>query len=565
MTRSVPERRVLASPVRVDSFAPSRPDRDRRPSFAPALIAGAAALFLVYQWRLGRMLWLDEEMVAINLRERSIAQLAGRLSLGQAAPYGWLVVQRLVITFAGTHERALRALPLLFGLALLATSVWIGRRWLATTGAIILAFLSAVGQWVWFNALELKHYSADACFALLLPGLAVWAIETDRVVAWWIVAAIAQWLSNGALFVAPVGAAIIVAARGSGGPRFNPGAAIRHGLGAGAVVWMLSFTVNYLVTLGPVRSNEFLLSYWRNAFPPASAGGLVASIRWVVDQLPRLASNPAGSGYGLWFWLAAAAGFASTTRAPVRLRAAFALVPLSALVWAAVRLVPLFERLSLWIVPAAYVGVALAADAVAGLAASARRSRQIPLVIIAAAAAVIVGAIVADIARRGATYLSFDEPVANHEVDDRTAVRWLARQQQPGDVWVTTHNALPAIWWYAPNAATIFEAAADADRSACGGNELGASLARAGAARALIYLGFNHYAEPHFDVSLLARLGEIGRVMAYDSSGERGHAFVVDLRQPPMGPITFASLGARYEPPALESPGCVALTAAERW
>ena len=123
-------------------FEPPRFDRERGPLLLPALIAVAGAVFLLYQWRLGRMLWLDEEMLAINLRERSFAQLRGRLSLGQAAPYGWLVIQRAVLLLAGTHERALRALPLLFGLAVLATAVWVGRRWLSAVGATTLVLLA---------------------------------------------------------------------------------------------------------------------------------------------------------------------------------------------------------------------------------------------------------------------------------------------------------------------------------------------------------------------------------------------------------------------------------------
>src|SRR5215468_1402440 len=110
------------------------------------------------------MLWLDEEMIAINLRERTLSQLAGRLSLGQAAPYGWLALERGMLVTLGEHERALRAVPLAFGVALLVVSVWVGRRWMAVAGATTLAFLCAAGQWVWFHALELKHYSADTCF-----------------------------------------------------------------------------------------------------------------------------------------------------------------------------------------------------------------------------------------------------------------------------------------------------------------------------------------------------------------------------------------------------------------
>src|SRR5262245_18775578 len=96
----------------------------------PAIVAAAGALLLVVQWAGGRPLWLDEEMIAINLRDRSVGELAGALSLGQTAPYGWLALQRLVFVIAGGGERALRVVPLAFGIATLAAAAWIGRRWL---------------------------------------------------------------------------------------------------------------------------------------------------------------------------------------------------------------------------------------------------------------------------------------------------------------------------------------------------------------------------------------------------------------------------------------------------
>ena len=134
-------------------------------------MAASGAILLVVQWSWGRMLWLDEEMIAINIRDRSFRELAGALSLGQAAPYGWLVIERALLLVFGAGERALRLVPMVFGVATLASALWIGRRWMSTAGATSLVFLCAMGQWVAFHALELKHYSADTCFGLLLPAL----------------------------------------------------------------------------------------------------------------------------------------------------------------------------------------------------------------------------------------------------------------------------------------------------------------------------------------------------------------------------------------------------------
>ena len=482
---------------------PSRPDRARGHLLIPSLVAAAGALLLIHQWQWGRMLWLDEEMIAINLRDRSFAQLAGRLELGQAAPYGWLAVQRAVFLAFGPDERALRALPLAFGVALLAVAVWVGRRWMTRSGAITLTFLCAAGQWVSFHALELKHYSADTCFGLLLPALAVWALEEDRLLAWWIAAAVAQWFSNGALFVAPVCALVIVVASGNTLKAALPG-----------IIWLASFIANYILTLGPARSSEFLQHFWANAFPPPGSGPL-ATIAWALAQISPLALKPIGSGFGVWFWVAAGAGFWLARRTPPVFRSVFALVPLSGIVWAAVRLVPMFERLSLWIVPALYVGVALAADAASAMVARPMQSRRWAAAVAGVIAWCALAVLLGDVAIRGATYVAIDAPIANHDVDDRGAVRWLARQRQPGDVWVTTHNALPAIWWYANDDAPAFEVALESDPGGCGALELGETLRRAGATRALVYLGFGHHVPPAFDdvLGCAARLaGPCGRL-----------------------------------------------------
>ena len=58
--------------------------------------------------------------------------------------------------------------------------------------------------------------------------------------------------------------------------------------------------------------------------------------------------------------------------------AMFALVPLSAFVFAALRLVPLADRLALWIVPALYVGVVMLFDAGLRHLSSAWTSRSLP-------------------------------------------------------------------------------------------------------------------------------------------------------------------------------------------
>src|SRR5438034_6159469 len=87
---------------------------------AALIIALVGAGLEIFQWAWARPLWLDEQMIALNLRDRRLVDLAGPLWLGQSAPLGWLAVQRAAVLLLGTSERALRLVPILFGLGTLA-------------------------------------------------------------------------------------------------------------------------------------------------------------------------------------------------------------------------------------------------------------------------------------------------------------------------------------------------------------------------------------------------------------------------------------------------------------
>ncbi|HEV3061020.1 MAG TPA: hypothetical protein VGY48_22425 [Vicinamibacterales bacterium] len=544
----------------------SRLHRSLLDTGVPVLIAAAGAALLIVQWGWGRMLWLDEEMIAINLRDRSIRDLGGPLSLGQAAPYGWLALQRGVMVVLGDGERALRLVPMFFGIATLATAVWVGRRWMTTVGAAMLVFLCAIGQWLPFHALELKHYSADACFGLLLPALALWVLEgldgselRQRLLVWWVVAAAGQWIANGALFVAPSCAVVLVL-----------GVAWRRGLRAALVaasfgaIWLASFSLNYVVTLAPARANDFLRAFWVGAFPPPGAG-FAGTARWLVDQLVPLAIKPGGSGHPLLFWTLASVGVLFAPGYTIAFRLAFALVPLSGFLWAGLRLAPMSERLALWFVPALYVGLAMATELCAALTMRARAG--VVRAGVGAAAGALLLVTFTDIYSRGTTYLGLRPYTANHDLDDRGAVGWLARHREPGDVWITTRNALPAIWWYAGahDSTPIMEASLQSDLSKCGADEIGRWATAGGPKRVLVYLGFGHDVPREFDDALLLRLGMVGRVTAYRSFAS-GHAIVVDLQTPSASRLTLSGLSGA--PAAGASPpitGCVVVEPAHRW
>lgn len=534
----------------------------------------------IYQWAGARPLWLDEEMIALNVRDRALTDLAGTLWLAQSAPLGWLALQRTVLLVFGTSEHALRLVPMLFGIATLVGALWIGQRWMSPVGAAVLALLCSFGQWLSFYSLELKHYSADA-FSGLLPALAAWAMEpapdgsavqTRRVAVWWVAAAVGHWFSNGALLVTPACALVLfIVLLKRGGRR----AVWRVTLPA--LAWLVSFGLLFVLTVRPTLGNELLFVHWAGEFPSPSAD-LGRRVAWLAGQLEPFAINPGGTGLWAMFWLSAAGGFALS--ASPLLGVVLAPVLLSAFVLGALGLVPLYQRVSLWVVPALYIGIALFADSAVRFGRNAYRRRSWTRAAFAVVIALIGFQLCADVFRRGKQHLQVGRPVnSNHELDDRTAVKWLMEQRQPGDaVMAMTLLSLPAVWWYGripisdpalggsrhSDGGPVLVVEYASPRAACGPNELGAALD--GRRRVLVYFGFGSDRPPGFEDLVLESLGRLGVIAATRAFAENGRAAVVNLtlRPQPQGTVVDADrTGAPAN--ALARDGCISVRPARRW
>jgi len=529
-------------------------------------------VLLVAQWAGARPLWLDEEFLAVSFRDRGITDYFEPLWLGQTAPFGWLALVRITAIVFGTGERALRLVPLLFGIATIGAAVWIGRRWMTVAGASTLVLFCAFAQWLTYHVFELKPYSADAFLALLLPAVAAWTIETSRPAAFWIAAAVSQWFGNGALFVTPLCALMVAAILLR---RDGWRSALQFSL-FGAV-WLVTFALNYVLVLRHAASYTFFYRFWSGAFPPVDAG-VIETLRWFGTQFGGFDVKPGSARFVHTLWTTAAAGFIAASRGRARLPAprppagkadhalqhlalCFATVPLAAFALTALRLVPFYERLTLWMVPSLYVGVALLAD-VAWVSFIEGRSSSRP----AAAAAIIVAALICgDIAARGVEdgirrALSAAD---NHRLDDRAAVRWLKSEKQAGDVWVTTHYGVPAIWWYAGIAGErIIEVGHHPEGPECRDDGLTAALAAA--PRVLVYLGFRFDdVPPGFDDLLVRRLSALGSVTAYRPFADASEALIIDRRVPSAAPTTMSQLDPRTAADQKPIDGCFTVRVAE--
>jgi hypothetical protein len=547
-----------------------------RPVDLAAIIALIGCGVFLTIWARGQTLWLDEQMIALNVRERSFAGLAGPLWFGQSAPFGWLILERAVMLGFGAGELALRLVPTLFGCATLALAVWVGRRWMSAIGAAAFVLLCAFGRWTSHYPFEVKHYSADVFWGLLIPALAAWTLESRaprqrlrRIAIWWAAASVGLWVANGALLAAPPSVVVLLALLWR-----RAGARTALSFALVGCVWIASFGTHYWFSIRYTLASEYLRNYWSGGLPPDSLGfaGLVA---WLAARFEPLALNPGGSGRWVMFWLVALCGLGYAWR---RLGMFLAAMVVSAFALGALALVPLQDRLALWIVPALYLGIAFSVDAAARAARDAWVRRRRLIMIPAIVALLIVVSLGKDIVGRGVHELRFGrEAGSNHGLDDRTGIAWLTRQRQPGDALMTTHFGLPALWWYGaiplagegqpgdrlPDGSPILEAGYADPGPDCLLDP--ASYALRDNRRVLVYSGFPEQPDG-FDDLLINSLGALGVVRAHRRFALISRAAVIDLH--PTLPIEGVAAG---RPPALHNQsrssvgGCVVARPARRW
>jgi len=445
-------------------------------------------------------------------------------------------------------------------------------------GAAVLVATCAFGEWLVFFVLELKHYSSDAFWALLLPALAASALEDPRgstpsarsIARWWLVAAVGLWFGNGAVFVAPGCAlTLVLVSWRRGGSR-----AAFHAAAPG-VLWLLSFAADYVIVLRHALSNPVLEEYWAFAFPPVN-DGVVATVVWLARSLGPFANKPAGSRLALLFWIVCATGIGVAFVRRQTLALMFATVPLGAVALAVLHIVPSFERLALWIVPALYVAVALCADASVWLVKRRQWHR-----FVRGAAGVLAGiaafAVAADVVWHGTEALA-NKPRSNYGLDDRSSIRLLLAAHRAGDAIMTTHFGLVALWWYGgfdisdierterlPDGSPVFELRHVPDDTHCeaAGTELDSAFG--GGERAAVYLGFRLNVLPEdFDKLAMRDLSRRSSLVTYKGYAEESQVAVFEHRRPTQlqgDPArTTEASGSSAIPP-----GCITVAPARRW
>ncbi len=244
--------------------------------FGPAflLIFGLGAFFRVHDLG-GRNLWTDEAWVALAALQGT-PQAA--LAAGQSTPPLYLLSVWALAQIGGGSEAVLRSLSLFFGLGTLVL-FWPLARSLASRSAALLGLcVVAFSPVMVYYAKELKQYSGDAFFAVLIFLLVERLRRADGKWAWLTLAVagvLGLGFSHALVFILPV--ALV-------GMWFILPPPRRWRVALVGAVWAAAFAAWYLLFLRrQVEPN--LVSYWAQDFPDFS--GLGAFLWWLGAAVYR--------------------------------------------------------------------------------------------------------------------------------------------------------------------------------------------------------------------------------------------------------------------------------------
>jgi hypothetical protein len=208
----------------------------------------------------------DDALLANNIFSKSFGQLLKPLDTGdQAAPVGFLILQKCAVVLFGHDEHVLRLIPCLAAVIVLPLFFLTVRRIAGNPTAIMaIAFIALAEPLVRYCA-EAKQYSTDVLWATVALSLALTADSTAAIAILAVVGAILIWFSHPLLFVlGGIGLTLFIRHLYLGKYKLARADAVM------GIIWLASFAANYLLVSRYYVASDSLHLYWvnQNAFAP---------------------------------------------------------------------------------------------------------------------------------------------------------------------------------------------------------------------------------------------------------------------------------------------------------
>jgi hypothetical protein len=388
----------------------------------------------IAQFLFNRSLTEGEAPLALNIIERSYAGLLQPLGHVQAAPVGFLLIQKLCVYLFGTGELALRLFPLAAGITALFLFLLVAKKTLEGSAVPIAVLLFAVGDHLIYFSSEVKPYSSDVLICLLILLVCLWVLQQGmkphHIIMFGAIAALGIWFSYPSLFVFAA-ATLICTLWILHMKKYR----MLWFLGIACFIATASFLVQYAVVLRNASTSPDLVTFWQHAFAPLPPRSL-RDIMWYVYVFLRMFKFP----LGLWEYgliLGVLSFFTGCIVMFKKYRAVLGIIimPLVfTLLASGLKAYPFEGRLLLFLTP--LMLLPLAAGIVYNGKAVAQTSRTLGVVFILALVAYPV-------ANAGYRLI---RPRAPEEL--RPALQYIVSQYQDGDVVYVYYGAYNAFLYY---------------------------------------------------------------------------------------------------------------------
>ncbi len=156
------------SSEQVSEYAFTDSDSWRKSANLTAILVVVGVLLRLLVFFDNRSMWTDEAQLALNLCDRSFSDLLFRLDYCQAAPPGFLLIEKVMLQCFGDSEYTLRAMPLLAGILSLLFFRVLAQRVLFPRAVPLAVGLFAVSEPLLRYSSELKPYSFDVLLSLII-------------------------------------------------------------------------------------------------------------------------------------------------------------------------------------------------------------------------------------------------------------------------------------------------------------------------------------------------------------------------------------------------------------
>ena len=468
-----------------------------------------------------RSLWTDEAMLSLNLIRRPLGRLlAEPLDFQQAAPPGFLLVQKAIVTVLGSGEYALRLVPLVSGVGVMILTYPVARRVTTAWPAVLALALVAFSKGLIEQSVVVKQYETDALVTLVviaaaLPLLQATAWRPATVARFAAVAVVAGWVSHPATFAVAGAAAVLLVQQAAARRWRNVGWAA-----AAAAPAAVGMVAEYVLVLRPLEASTYLHEFWIDGFLPLPFR-LGRSVRWLLAAPVQPMSSP--GGYKAWG--VATAGLLlgvvalwRNRRATLALLAAPVLLAVGA---AAAQRYPFVGRLSVFALPPLFVVTAVGVCSL---------GRWLPRRVGRCAACAVAAVLLVPAVVRAARWTVRPEPVEEIE----PVLAYVQAHRRPADLTYVYRGARPAFLYYQAaaglgSADVVFDEQIEPDA-------LRADAARL-AGRPRVWVVVTH-ANPDGHGSrvapLLAALSAEGRKLdEVDGPGATATGYLFDLSAPP--------------------------------